>query len=106
MRGTAHPHNKLWEASFFYLASPEGHVRKEHSGKDRHLLPQAAPTGLTATPGNDQVALSWSAPSSDGEAPVTGHDAHEGTCSGGGPSTRSVGGLEVDDSRASPCVTW
>ena len=41
-----------------------------------------APTGLTATPGNDQVSLSWTAPSSDGGLAVTGYDIYQGTAAG------------------------
>ena len=37
------------------------------------LSPPGAPTGLTATPGNAQVALSWTAPSSAGSSAVTGY---------------------------------
>ena len=46
-----------------------------------------APTGLSATPGNGQVALSWSAPSSDGGSAVTGYDVYEGTTAGGESTT-------------------
>ena len=41
-----------------------------------------APTGLTATAGNAQVALSWAAPSSDGGSPVTGYKLYRGTAAG------------------------
>ena len=38
-----------------------------------------APTGLTATPGNSQVTLSWAAPASDGGSPVSRYNVFEGT---------------------------
>ena len=41
-----------------------------------------SPTSLNATGGNAQVALSWTAPSSNGGSPVTGYDVYEGTASG------------------------
>jgi hypothetical protein len=46
-----------------------------------------APTGLTATPGDSQVNLSWDAPSDSGASPVTGYNIYEGTSSGGESST-------------------
>src|SRR5207247_6052607 len=49
-----------------------------------------APTGLTATAGNGQVGLTWTAPSSDGGSPITGYTATASpggaTCSAGGPT--------------------
>jgi titin len=41
------------------------------------------PTGLTATPGDSQVTLSWTAPKSDGGATISGYVIHEGTRAGG-----------------------
>jgi len=41
-----------------------------------------APTGLTATPSNGKVALSWSAPSWDGGNPIVRYNIYRGTTSG------------------------
>jgi fibronectin type 3 domain-containing protein/type II secretory pathway pseudopilin PulG len=38
-----------------------------------------APTGLTATRGNAQVALTWSAPSPNGDAPITAYNVYRNT---------------------------
>ena len=46
-----------------------------------------APTGLTATPGNAQVTLSWAAPASTGGLPVSGYIIYKGTSPGGETGT-------------------
>jgi fibronectin type 3 domain-containing protein len=46
------------------------------------LTAPGAPTGLTATPGNSQVTLSWAAPASGGAA-INGYLIFEGTRPGG-----------------------
>ena len=40
------------------------------------------PTGLAATPGNRSVALTWSAPATDGGTAITGYNVYEGTAPG------------------------
>ena len=52
--------------------------------------PPGAPTGLTATAGNAQIALSWTAPASAGSSAITGYTV-EYTPSGGSPTTVSTG---------------
>ena len=42
-----------------------------------------APTGLTATPGDGKVTLSWTAPASDGGSAVIGYRVYQGVSSGG-----------------------
>ncbi len=53
------------------------------------------PTGLTATPGHGQVALSWTAPASDGGAVISGYLVYAGT-SPGGELAAPVHGTPVD----------
>ena len=55
----------------------EGPPSNEVSAVPRTL--PGAPTGLTATPGNSQVTLSWTAPASDGGSQVSGYNVFEGT---------------------------
>ena len=47
----------------------------------------SAPSGLTATAGNASVALTWTAPTSDGGSAITGYDVYVGTVSGGESAT-------------------
>jgi len=42
-----------------------------------------APSGLTATPGDSRVTLSWTAPEAAGSSPVTGYDIYLGRSQGG-----------------------
>src|SRR6185295_3048066 len=48
----------------------------------------SAPTLNSATPGNGQVVLAWTAPSSDGGSPITGYTA---TASPGGATCSNAG---------------
>jgi PKD repeat protein len=45
--------------------------------------PPGPPTGLTATPGNGQVALSWTPPANNGGVAISGYKVYRGTTSGG-----------------------
>jgi fibronectin type 3 domain-containing protein len=49
--------------------------------------PPTAPQSLAATAGSGSVALSWSAPVSDGGAAITGYAVYRGTVSGGESAT-------------------
>jgi PKD repeat protein len=59
--------------------------------------PPGAPTGLTASAGNAQVSLSWTAPSSNGGVAITSYRVYRGTASGGETllSTGGCSGLGV-----------
>ncbi len=46
-----------------------------------------APNGLTASPGNGKVTLSWKAPGSSGGAAISGYEIYRGTSPGGESGT-------------------
>ncbi len=43
--------------------------------------PPGQPTGLAATPGSNQVSLTWTAPTSQGTSPITNYKVYRGTSS-------------------------
>src|ERR1035441_1089676 len=51
----------------------------------------AAPSGLSAVPGNATVILSWAAPG-DGGSPITGYNLYEGATAGGENYSSPVNG--------------
>ena len=68
------------------------------------LTVPGAPTGLTATPGNSQVTLSWAAPTSGGAA-ISGYLIFEGTRPGGENRNPVNGSLVTATSYTVPGLT-
>lgn len=53
--------------------------------------PPSQPTNLKATAGNAQVTLTWSPPTSDGGAPITGYKLYKGAARGQETETIAIG---------------
>ena len=68
-----------------------------------------APTSLSASAGNAQVTLNWTAPSSPGGSPITGYDVLRGSTPGGESSTplaTEVPGTTYTDTSATNGTTY
>ena len=64
----------------------------QRSAAPRATAPDA-PTGLSATPGNEQVTLRWRAPANDGGDPITDYEYEQnsdGTWTSTGPRSRDL----------------
>ena len=85
--------------AYFYTVTAVNAVGiSAHSG-EASATPQATvpspPSGLVASGGNGSVALSWTAPASDGGTGVTGYNIYRGTSAGGESSTPIATGINL-----------
>ena len=85
--------------AYFYTVTAVNAVGiSAHSGEasatPRATVP-SAPSGLVASGGNGSVALSWTAPASDGGTGVTGYNVYRGTSAGGESSTPIATGINL-----------
>ena len=80
--------------TYYFTVTAVNGVGEGQASNEVQAIPATvpgAPTGLTATPGNSQVTLSWAAPASNGGSQVTGYDLYVGTAadlSGNAPVAR------------------
>jgi hypothetical protein len=76
----------------FRVAAVNGVGTGDYTAASNAIRPgvASAPTGLTANPGNTQIALAWTAPSNTGASSITGYTV-EYTPSGGAAQTVSTG---------------
>ena len=69
--------------------------------------PPGAPQGLSATPGDTTVSLTWSPPASDGGSPITNYKIYRGTASGGETLKATIGNvLTYTDTTVTNGVTY
>ena len=60
-----------------------------------HATAPSAPLSLVASGGDSSVALSWTAPTSDGGSGVTSYDVYRGTAAGGESATPIATGVQT-----------
>ena len=79
--------------TYYYKVTAVNSAGQSPRSGEASATPQATapslPTGLVASGGNGSVILSWTAPSSNGGAPITGYDVYRGTTPGGESSAPS-----------------
>lgn len=99
-------------ATYYYTVAAVNAVGVSSPSAEASATPQAvasAPQGLTATSGNGIATLSWSAPTSNGGAAVTGYDVFRGTTSGGESATpiaKNVSGTTFTDTGLTNGTTY
>ncbi len=76
-----------------FNSSGEGALSNERSATTWTV--PGAPELISATGGDGQVSLAWSAPSSNGGATITGYNVYRGTTSGGKTLLASVGSVNA-----------
>ncbi|MGI0094609.1 MAG: fibronectin type III domain-containing protein, partial [Nitrosotalea sp.] len=76
-----------WTASGSGDSWDDAAIEIKSSGTGTTSTAPGSPTGLTATAGNSQILLSWTAPSSDGGSAITGYRIYRGIVSGGEGTT-------------------
>ncbi len=83
--------------TYYYQVSALNGVGESERSSERSAAPESedtvpgAPTLNSATAGNSQVTLSWSAPSSDGGSSITGYNIYRGTAAGSESPLTTVG---------------
>ncbi len=76
--------------TYYFWVTAVNKVGESDPSRSASAAPVAAvtapgvPGGLSATPGNGRVSLSWTAPASSGGAAISGYVIYQGTSPGGG----------------------
>jgi len=98
--------------TYYYTVTAVNAVGESPQSAEASATPQtvpSAPTGLVASAGNQQVALTWVAPTSDGGSPITGYNVYRGTSVGGESATpigTNVSGTSFTDTGLTNGTTY
>jgi predicted phage tail protein len=82
--------------TYYYKVSAVNSVGEGSQSNEASATPRTVPTspsGLTAVPGNAQVTLTWTAPSSNGGSAITNYGIYRGTVSGGESLVTTIGNV-------------
>jgi fibronectin type 3 domain-containing protein len=99
--------------TYYYTVTAVNAIGESPQSAEASATPLAAapsaPTGLVATAGNQQVALTWVAPASDGGSLITGYNVYRGTSVNGESSTpvaSNVSGTSLTDTSVTNGTTY
>src|SRR3989440_149570 len=100
-------------AKYYYHVSAVNNVGEGLRSNEASATPTApatppgAPQGLSASPGDATVTLTWSAPSSNGGSPITNYRIYRGTTSNGETLKTTIGNvLTYTDTTVTNGVTY
>ena len=93
LRLTLHPTGYDWQ----FVPATGGSFTDSGTGTCHSATPVVVPGAptLSADAGDHAVSLSWTAPASDGGAPITGYNVYRGTSSGSETLLKSIGERHV-----------
>jgi len=82
--------------TYYYMVTAWNSEGESASSNEASAIPATVPSepqSLSATPGNAQIALAWTAPSSSGGRPILNYTIYRGATSGGETLLRTLGNV-------------